>query len=156
MCGTSSHTWSIRRVLVISGGRKPSVNMPLENKKKPKQQQHIDQLTHWSVIAGNTCGKEQREQGLITAGFVSFDGGRVAARLDVFAGRVQQHAEARALISCRLGSDQRTAWQPPSSDDNNGPRSDEMSAEWWTGNDELLGKGGTFRGGGISQSWAIK
>lgn len=73
------------------GGGGASVNMPF--KTKQQQQQHIDQLTHWSVIAGNTCGKEQREQGLMTVGFESFDGGRVAARLNVFAGRVQQRAD---------------------------------------------------------------
>lgn len=111
MRATSSHTQSVRQMLIISG-----------EVVGPDKIKHIGQLTHWSVIAGNTCGKEQR-QALTAVGMRPF----VSARRHTLEGQEQQHSQPCTLMNRRLGSDQHTAQQPASPDDNNRSRLDEMS-----------------------------
>lgn len=118
MCATSSHTQSVRQMLIISGEVVGSDKI-----KHKYANKRIGQLTHWSVIAGNTCGKEQRQQALTAVGMLPF----VSARRHTLEGQEQQHSQPCTLMNRRLGSDRHTAQQPASPDDNNRSRLDEMS-----------------------------
>lgn len=72
MCAINSHLQSVRQIIIIiiiiiSG------EVVGHYKIKHKQaNKYIGQLTDWSVIAGNTCGKEQRQQALTAVGMLPF------------------------------------------------------------------------------------